>query len=167
MFSSPTTLYTRASPPFCLLTLCYHFRTDFDRLTGDLYAGHTLNMHLTIMRGDPNLPSPFKEEKPEDEDAAAVSPVAGPSTARLKTAATLPPYQEAVAGKKRAAPSTAAAKSVAGTKDKDKAGGSETGGEEAGEDSSSGIPNINEVGKNCYSFHSIVMIRILDVQNRI
>ena len=144
MFSSPTTLYTRASPPFCLLTLCYHFRTDFDRLTGDLYAGHTLNMHLTIMRGDPNLPSPFKEEKPEGKDA--ISPVAGPSTARLKTAATLPPYQEAVAGKKRAAPSTAAAKSsAAGDKDKARA---ETGGEDAGDDGSSGIPNINEVGKN-------------------
>ncbi len=28
-------------------------RTDFDNLTGDCYAGHTLLMHLTLMRGDP------------------------------------------------------------------------------------------------------------------
>eukprot|EP00095_Tigriopus_kingsejongensis_P008679 maker-scaffold72_size415059-snap-gene-3.18 protein:Tk08679 transcript:maker-scaffold72_size415059-snap-gene-3.18-mRNA-1 annotation:"GH10509" len=38
-------------------------RSDFDRITGDPYSGNTLNMHLSIFRGDAQLPSPNAYEE--------------------------------------------------------------------------------------------------------
>ena len=39
-----------------MIIFFYFNRSDFDQLTGNLYSGHILNMHLTLMRGDPSLP---------------------------------------------------------------------------------------------------------------